>query len=93
MNGDRYSRVAQIESQKSRNMSTRANVVFKDGTEKIVLYHHHDGAPKYLGMQLRLLCMGGLALDGSDSGVTSKVEHADLFCDCNIQPFMKGGAK
>lgn len=43
--------------------------MFKDGTEKIVLYHHQDGDPETLGMTLRLLCIGGLATDGSDSAM------------------------
>ena len=34
-------------------MSTRCNIIIKDGAERIYLYHHHDGYPMGVGTELR----------------------------------------
>ena len=34
-------------------MSTRCNIIIKDGAERIYLYHHHDGYPMGVGTELQ----------------------------------------
>lgn len=34
-------------------MSTRCNIIIKDGSRRIYLYHHHDGYPEGVGAELR----------------------------------------
>ena len=34
-------------------MSTRCNIIIKDGAERIYLYHHHDGYPLGVGTELQ----------------------------------------
>ena len=34
-------------------MSTRCNVIVKEGKSKVYLYHHHDGYPEGVGMTLK----------------------------------------
>lgn len=36
-------------------MSTRCNIIIKDGysNDRVILYHHHDGYPEGVGVQLR----------------------------------------
>ena len=34
-------------------MSTRCNIIIKDGAERIHLYHHHDGYPMGVGTELQ----------------------------------------
>lgn len=39
-------------------MSTRCNVIVKEGKSKIYLYHHHDGYPEGVGMFLKNFLQG-----------------------------------
>ena len=39
-------------------MSTRCNVIVKEGKSKIYLYHHHDGYPECVGMFLKNFLQG-----------------------------------
>ena len=34
-------------------MSTRCNIIVKDGNDRIYLYHHHDGYPMGVGTELQ----------------------------------------
>lgn len=34
-------------------MSTRCNIIIKDGKDRITLYHHHDGYPMGVGTELQ----------------------------------------
>ena len=34
-------------------MSTRCNIIIKDGPRRITLYHHHDGYPEGVGTELQ----------------------------------------
>ena len=36
-------------------MSTRCNVIIREGSWKILLYHHHDGYPEGVGKDLKSL--------------------------------------
>jgi hypothetical protein len=59
-------------------MSTRANITFIEQGEKINLYHHHDGYPECLGLQIRLLCMAGIAnnyTDGIKDLICGKIDR------------------
>lgn len=61
-------------------MSTRANVVLEgNGGNRIILYHHLDGDPACLGRDLRLLCIGGLMTDWSDSARNLIKNKCDVY--------------